>query len=263
MTEYEHWAGLSTDLVIEQELMRSIKTNGGLTRGTGMSENQRDIWVLSRPLCGQVANSMQNLTGVHQKTSEQNKDLSNARQEKDWNDMKKIKNYINDRNPFEMDENLVSISTGIHENSSVNVDEAKSKGLDIIKDMDGKSTQIYTFRRKHQVVTMASKQTVNIDREQVQIDPNLLFQRLASCAYQSPDTLENALEYELCSYPPSLFDSTFFMREAQKSQLTECILNLTKESNLTVTENVQNVLDRGSLLHKIPWGQKYVCVSEQ
>ena len=83
------WAGLSTDLVIEQELMRSIKTNGGLTRGTGMSENQRDIWVLSRPLCGQVANSMQNLTGVHQKTSEQNKDLSNARQEKDWNDMKK------------------------------------------------------------------------------------------------------------------------------------------------------------------------------
>ena len=81
-----------------------------------------------------------------------------------------------------MDENLVSISTGIHANSSVNVDEAKSKGLDIIKDMDGKSIQDYTFRRKHQVVTMASKQTVNIDKEQVQIDPNLLFQRLASCA---------------------------------------------------------------------------------
>ena len=27
------WAGLSTDLVIEQVLMRSIKTSGGLTRG--------------------------------------------------------------------------------------------------------------------------------------------------------------------------------------------------------------------------------------
>ena len=94
------WAGLSTDLVIEQELMRSIKTNGGLTRGTGMSENQRDIWVLSRPIRGQVTHSMQNLTGVHQKTSEQNKDLSNARQDRDWIDMKKIKDYINDRNPF-------------------------------------------------------------------------------------------------------------------------------------------------------------------
>ncbi len=29
-----YWAGLSTDLIIEQVLMRSIKTSGGLTRGT-------------------------------------------------------------------------------------------------------------------------------------------------------------------------------------------------------------------------------------
>ncbi len=33
-----YWAGLSTDLVIEQVLMRSIKTVGGLTRGRGMTE---------------------------------------------------------------------------------------------------------------------------------------------------------------------------------------------------------------------------------
>ena len=32
------WAGLSVDLVIEQVLMRSMKTSGGLTRGRGMSE---------------------------------------------------------------------------------------------------------------------------------------------------------------------------------------------------------------------------------
>ena len=40
------WAGLSTDLVIEQELMRSLKTSGGLTRGSRMSESQRAIWVM-------------------------------------------------------------------------------------------------------------------------------------------------------------------------------------------------------------------------
>ena len=92
---------------------------------------------------------MQNLTGVHQKTSEQNKDLSAARQDRDWIDMKKIKDYINDRNPFEMDEHLVSISTGVHAHSSVNVDEARPKGFEIIKDMDGKPTKDYTFRRKN------------------------------------------------------------------------------------------------------------------
>lgn len=31
-----YWAGLSSDLVIEKELMRSEKTTGGLTRGRGM-----------------------------------------------------------------------------------------------------------------------------------------------------------------------------------------------------------------------------------
>ncbi len=31
------WSGLSSDLVIEQTLMRSLKSTGGLTRGSGMS----------------------------------------------------------------------------------------------------------------------------------------------------------------------------------------------------------------------------------
>ena len=45
------WAGLSTDFVIEQVLMRSMKTSGGLTRGRGMTEQQRLIWLLSMPVC--------------------------------------------------------------------------------------------------------------------------------------------------------------------------------------------------------------------
>jgi len=45
------WAGLSTDLVIEQVLMRSLKTIGGLIQGTGISETQRLVWLLSIPVC--------------------------------------------------------------------------------------------------------------------------------------------------------------------------------------------------------------------
>ena len=48
------WAGLWADLVIEQTYMRSLKTSGGLTRGSGLSDHQRNIWVLSRPTCAQV-----------------------------------------------------------------------------------------------------------------------------------------------------------------------------------------------------------------
>ena len=35
------WAGLSPDIVIEQVLMRSLKTSGDLTRGLGMGESNR------------------------------------------------------------------------------------------------------------------------------------------------------------------------------------------------------------------------------
>ena len=53
------WGGLSTDLVIEQVLMRSLKTSGGLTRGRGMTELQQIIWILSTPACAKVNLSMQ------------------------------------------------------------------------------------------------------------------------------------------------------------------------------------------------------------
>ena len=46
-----YWAGLSTDLIIEQVLMRSVKTHGGLTRGKGFTETQRLVWVLSDKRC--------------------------------------------------------------------------------------------------------------------------------------------------------------------------------------------------------------------
>ena len=36
-----YWAGLSSDLVIEQGLMRSMKSTGRLTRGRGVCESER------------------------------------------------------------------------------------------------------------------------------------------------------------------------------------------------------------------------------
>ena len=45
------WAGIPSDQVIEQCLMRNLKTSGGLTHGSGMSEEQHSVWTLSMPLC--------------------------------------------------------------------------------------------------------------------------------------------------------------------------------------------------------------------
>ena len=55
------WVGLSPDLVIEQVLMRSMKTSGGLTRCRGMTETQRLVWLMAHPFCAEVNNAMQQL----------------------------------------------------------------------------------------------------------------------------------------------------------------------------------------------------------
>ena len=59
-----HWSGLWSDLVIEQTLMRSIKTRGGLTRGRGMSDSVRTLWTLSLSFTAGVHNAMMDLTGL-------------------------------------------------------------------------------------------------------------------------------------------------------------------------------------------------------
>ena len=60
--------GLSINLILEQVLMHNLKTSGGLTRGRGMTEMQRLIWLMST-------------------TSEQHKDLSESRQDRDTKDI--------------------------------------------------------------------------------------------------------------------------------------------------------------------------------
>ena len=56
----------------------------------------------------------------------------------------------------------------------------------------------------------------------IQIDPQLLFQRLTLVA-KSIDSLEDVFRFELCSYPPALFSSAQFLHEAHKPVLADAI----------------------------------------
>ena len=142
------WAGLSSDLVIEQVLMRSLKTSGGLTRGRGMTENQCLLWLLSRPACAEVNQAMQELTGVNYNTGEQNKDMTAARQARDWKDTLTVLQYLQERNPFSLDPNLRSISTGVHAHPTVNVDEAVAVGDMILTQMNGTTPAVHISEEK-------------------------------------------------------------------------------------------------------------------
>ena len=71
-----YWAGLWTDLVIEQVMMRSIKSRGGLARGRGINDTVRLVWIHSMHRCADVHNVMTALTGAQHRTSEQHLELA-------------------------------------------------------------------------------------------------------------------------------------------------------------------------------------------
>ena len=116
------WAGLSSDLIIEQGIMRCMNTSGGLPRGRGMTEQQHRLWLLPMTSCAEVNQAMQELTVVNYHIREQNKDMSKARQARDWKYTIAVVQYIQERNAFNNDASLRNIAIGVHANHTVNVE---------------------------------------------------------------------------------------------------------------------------------------------
>ena len=259
-----YWSGLSTDLVIEQALMRSVKTSGGLTRGKGMSEIQRTVWVLSMPARAEVNFAMQDLTGVRYHTSEQHREMSQARQQRDVRETSEILSFLTMHDPFSGDPTLHSISSGVVASETVNVDNAKSVGDAIICSMAGHSVHDFVFKKQNQSVTMGSKIAISTSEDKIQVDPQLLFQRLCLVASNtSPDEQMSYFQYELSSHPTSLFDDSGLPREANKPALADALWTQSRqgESNSQIPADVQYVLDGGALLQRIPW-QRGATVAE-
>ena len=244
------WAGLSADLIIEQCLMRNLKTSGGLTHGAGMTDLQRTTWTLSMPVCAAVHSSMQNLSGAIRRTGEQNTDMGASRVQRDWKDTLTVIQFFEERSPFEHSGALCNIANGVHAPAAVNVDSAKEVGLAIISKMIGARISDHSFKRKDQVITLASKQSIKVNEETVQVDPHLLFQRLTMAGASD---LESAMHFELCTFPPALFECPGLLNEAQKPALASAIWTSARQEEESIPKKVQFVIDGGALLHKIPW----------
>lgn len=239
--------------------MRSVKSSGGLTRGRGLSENQRSQWLLSMPACAEVTNAINEFTGVAYTTSEQHKEAENSRMERDKKDIVSMLRFLKDRDPFGELPSLRNIETGVTADSKVNLDSAIEVGEKIIESMSGQSISTYSFKRSQQVVTLNSKNLKKIDEEPIFVDTQLLFKRFATVANSMDLDLSEVLTFELCSIPTALFDANCLPREAHKSNLADYIWNLGNCHPDNISTSIQYVLDGGALLHRIPWlkGEKF------
>ena len=153
--------------------------------------------------------------------------------------------------------------------------------------MVGKDDFSMKCARKDRVKTLANKCTVKDKETGASIDHALLFQRLLVSATNSNDIdLAEILSYELCSFPPSLFEDQTMLLESDKPPLAKAIETFVIEKKeyaylvreifediegeedveivekpIDILEDVavsqhQYVLDGGSLLHRMKWCKK-------
>ena len=197
-----------------------------------MGETQRLVWLLSMPACAQVNNAMQTLTGVNYQTSEQHKDLTKSRQQRDFKDLQTVTTYLNARSPFSADPSLRNIASGVVADDNVNADTAREIGLKILVSMIGKNALDFSFRHKDQTTTLATKSAVVLPGEVIQVDPQLLFQRLSVVATSGRyDDPQEQFKYEMCSYPPALFESSLLPKQANKPALADALWEKTKSQH--------------------------------
>ncbi len=176
------WAGLSTYILIEQETMRNIKTHRGLTRGKWMTENQR-LMSGSCP-CQYVQAPMRRFKSLAMslvKPSTSTMVLSH------WE--RSVRS-----------EDLTIYHCKWHDSSTKRQYWESNLGAKILQYMVGTSAKEFAFRKANQAVTLGSRSTVKIKCDPVDVDPQLLFQRLKTVREHCQDVMP-LFQYELCTYP--------------------------------------------------------------
>ena len=119
-----YWAGLWPDLTIEQIMMRSLKSTGGLTRGSGFSESVRIMWIYSMHASGSYHEALCSLTKNVRNTSFQHEELGKSRLQRDFSDLEKVKNWLDmpGHNPFDQNrKTLQALDSGLTANENVNL----------------------------------------------------------------------------------------------------------------------------------------------
>ena len=137
--------------------MRALKSRGGLTRGCGITESVRLLWVKSMHRCADVHNAMCSLTGLQHRSSEQHVELGISRVKRDNSDLQKLVAWFDIHDPFQPNEPLLrSLSSGLaaKETDKVNCDDAEQVGQHIQASLNGVCVENCKIKRNDQVRTL-------------------------------------------------------------------------------------------------------------
>ena len=155
-----YWAGLWTDIPIEQSLMRAAKSRGGLTRGRGTSESVRLLWIVSGYKSAEVHDAKTELTNSKLEASDQHVEMRESRKLRDFEDLKRLIQWLLTHNPFfPIDPDLRCLHSGLSSKEGkdkVNCENIEIIGGNIQRNIDGQNFKEITFKKSNCIVTLTS-----------------------------------------------------------------------------------------------------------
>lgn len=250
----KYWAGLSTDLLIEQTLMKSFKSQSGLTHGRGLTESVRNTWVYSMHESASLHMALK--TAVKMVTMDSHHaECGPSRVNRDIKDTVKLLDWFRQHNPFAVNEKLIGLESGVTANDcdSVTCDNADLVGVSIQSTLDGLKFLEASIKKKSCVKTL--KHLIvgghHVDKKVIDIDPATLFYRFLILAERSAD-IPSYFKYELTTTPCSLFKD-FTMNKADKPALVKAITKGMSEGEQPVQGLMLYIVDGGALLHHVKW----------
>ena len=113
--------------------MRCLKSTGGRTRGSGMTEDMQNLWNISALVTCEYNIAMQDCTNLTYTTRPQHKDSTEACIKREASGLEKIRIKLATCSPFTSDPTLRNIVNGIVAGTDVNVHDFKSAGNKSLK----------------------------------------------------------------------------------------------------------------------------------
>lgn len=248
------WSGVWSDMTIEQTAMRFFGTGKeGTKHGRTMTDSVVSRFILGMPYAFDILDQLEQIANCRSASSDQHVELTSTRQKKDKEDIEVFKYWLDDHGIFENQlDKLMSLSTGLVGDESIDCHRAFEKGLESMVKMVGVDAETYKHSKLNCVKTLiATTPVMEVDNEKVPIDTTLLFQKIAVSLVDRKDLMKDAISFELSPYPMALFNDSGIMRGSNKSDLYK-YLNKTTYAKKDFTD-VRFVIDGGYLLHKVVW----------
>ncbi|KAJ8885063.1 hypothetical protein PR048_011259 [Dryococelus australis] len=114
------WSGVWSDMAIEQTLKCNMKSEGGLTRGRGLSDSVLAKWAAGARAAIAICSSLKVFAAVHFMSGEQHIDFRVSRINRDDQNRGNPAQWLAHHPPFAVCDSIMYLSTGVTGNSNIN-----------------------------------------------------------------------------------------------------------------------------------------------